>query len=435
MKKLIKGLIFFSATCSTLAIADNSLTFTPGALIKSPAMLNVDGTLLTFSPNGEYALFKKGTDYFVYQTSNWKKLSSFHALDKLPKRALLDDYQRLILDYGYISGSLKEVEYQFFQNINSRPKGVNFNLNKSAKNFYIKNNQLYFDVIVFDRTKRSRIVNCEIEKIDFILNNVDDKLYDSNCISFNIKPNFYSDYSKYFEHGLYSNFSRYSFHGQGNKDSSYGYYVSYLPSSAYNVKGFNKLDNINNAVYFSTFNEDINTDKLNLTYFFNGGEIYDSRVEVINKDMPSYSLDFTRLCFTLNNKNPKKLELDGYYYRVIPHVSRKFIAFNCGDFTTFYKAEDLLNPYLGYDKDVIIDMVMAKITKSISNNDNKEALRYMNYLQTLNVKLPEAFYPQYIKVLDANKYSGSVKDIANDYIQKYGKAGKFYGEMIEVLSR
>ena len=107
MKKLIKGLILFSAACSTLAIADNSLTFTPGALIKSPAMLNVDGTLLTFSPNGEYALFKKGTDYFVYQTSNWKQLSSFQASANQPDFSLLDDDQKvLIKKFGGVSKSM-----------------------------------------------------------------------------------------------------------------------------------------------------------------------------------------------------------------------------------------------------------------------------------------------------------------------------------------
>ena len=91
--------------------------------------------------------------------------------------------------------------------------------------------------------------------------------------------------------------------------------------------------------------------------------------------------------------------------------------------------------YKDFDAETKVDIVMSKIINSIKNNENIDALIYMNYLQTLNVKLPEAFYPQYIKVLDANKDTKKKKNVAKKYIQKYGKTGKFYGEMIEALSR
>lgn len=432
------------------ANTEKGLTFTPGAVTKSPAMLNVDATLLTFSPNGEYALFKKGTDYFVYQVSNWKQLANFQASANYPDFALLDDDQKIL-----VKSSAKG--YIFFDTLKGVSSKREFN---SDLVFFLRENEIYFHKVVFPNTLNSRIMSCSIDKLDLTFQATPDNIYQQSCVLLEIKE-FYgeSQHVSRIDHGKGNGYEfpnkyvsytpnrtiKYTFAGtrwstyandwfptkSAYRNDSIEYY---LPSSAYSL---NFLDTAissiktNNARYVKDRTEEAEEEfKKNVLYIFNRGYIRDGYI-IPTIPTPKYPLDKNKLCFTLNGKNSQNIS----NFEIIPHASLKFVAFSCGDFTTFYKAEDLLNPYLGYDKDVAIDMAMAKITKSISNNDNKDALLYMNYLLTLDEKLPEAFYPQYIKVLEATKNVASAKRVANVYIQKYGKAGKFYGEMIEVLSR
>jgi hypothetical protein len=91
------------------------------------------------------------------------------------------------------------------------------------------------------------------------------------------------------------------------------------------------------------------------------------------------------------------------------------------------------------NQDVQVDLLMSKITSSLKANQAVDALPYFSELEgiesSLTKPLPESFHFYYIDALD--KSGDKVKAIsrADIYLNKYGKNGKYYGQVIEIMGR
>jgi hypothetical protein len=96
-------------------------------------------------------------------------------------------------------------------------------------------------------------------------------------------------------------------------------------------------------------------------------------------------------------------------------------------------------PYPDMDKDIVVDIEMSKIMSVIqkqnaSPEDCKKILPSFYYLETKLDDLPESFYYYFIQVLARADRKYEVRVRAMDYIKKYGKNGKYYTKIINILS-
>lgn len=87
------------------------------------------------------------------------------------------------------------------------------------------------------------------------------------------------------------------------------------------------------------------------------------------------------------------------------------------------------------DKEVQIDILTNKITTLVKAGNNAEALPYFEQLEGMQATLPEAFDVMYIDVLDKAGKAEKALERGEAYLKKYGKKGKYYSKVIEVVSR
>lgn len=87
------------------------------------------------------------------------------------------------------------------------------------------------------------------------------------------------------------------------------------------------------------------------------------------------------------------------------------------------------------DKDVQIDLLMAKIVALVEAQRPAEALPYFAQIEGLGVPLSENLQFLYIDTLDRAGEKGNALKQANTYVEKYGRKGKNYGPVIEIMSR
>lgn len=93
------------------------------------------------------------------------------------------------------------------------------------------------------------------------------------------------------------------------------------------------------------------------------------------------------------------------------------------------------NSYPGMDKETVADLLMAKITAATKANEPDKALPHFARLEKLGVTLPESFYYYYIESLEGAGKRGEARARVNDYLKKYGRQGKYYAQVIEMMSR
>lgn len=93
------------------------------------------------------------------------------------------------------------------------------------------------------------------------------------------------------------------------------------------------------------------------------------------------------------------------------------------------------NPYPGMDRETVTDLLMAKITTALKANDPTKALPEFARLEKLGVSLPESFYYYYTEALERARKREEARARVNDYLKKYGKQGKYYAQIIEIMSR
>lgn len=90
-------------------------------------------------------------------------------------------------------------------------------------------------------------------------------------------------------------------------------------------------------------------------------------------------------------------------------------------------------------QEVQVDLLMAKITAALKAEKPAEALPAFVELEgmepSLQNPLPESFKFFYIDTLDKTGDKAKALKRAEAYLDKYGKNGKYYGQVIEIMSR
>jgi len=87
------------------------------------------------------------------------------------------------------------------------------------------------------------------------------------------------------------------------------------------------------------------------------------------------------------------------------------------------------------DREVQIDILTNKITTLLKAGKNAEALPYFAELEGMQAALPESFDYFYIDTLDKSGKAEKALERSEGYLKKYGKKGKYYGQVIEIMSR
>lgn len=93
------------------------------------------------------------------------------------------------------------------------------------------------------------------------------------------------------------------------------------------------------------------------------------------------------------------------------------------------------DPYPGMDKGTVTDILMAKITAALDTNDYAKALPHFAQLEKLGVSLPESFHFYYAKSLDNAGKKAEARVRAEAYVKTFGRQGKYYAQIIEIMSR
>jgi hypothetical protein len=93
------------------------------------------------------------------------------------------------------------------------------------------------------------------------------------------------------------------------------------------------------------------------------------------------------------------------------------------------------DPYPGMDKSVVVDIVMKKITAGLKENNPAKTLPQFAYLEKLGVPLPESFSYYYTETLEKAGKKDAARTHAAAYLKAYGKKGKYYAQVIEIMSR
>jgi len=90
-------------------------------------------------------------------------------------------------------------------------------------------------------------------------------------------------------------------------------------------------------------------------------------------------------------------------------------------------------------QEVQIDLLLNKITASLKADKPSDALPYFGELErmepSLPKPLPESFYFYYIEALEKTGDRTKALIRADSYLNRYGKKGKNYDKVIEIMSR
>jgi hypothetical protein len=93
----------------------------------------------------------------------------------------------------------------------------------------------------------------------------------------------------------------------------------------------------------------------------------------------------------------------------------------------------------GVSQEVQADLLMAKITTAIKAGRAADALPFFAELESmapsLSEPLPEGFYYNYIVALKKGGDKANALNRAEAYLDKYGKKGRHYDEVIEIVGR
>jgi hypothetical protein len=90
------------------------------------------------------------------------------------------------------------------------------------------------------------------------------------------------------------------------------------------------------------------------------------------------------------------------------------------------------------DQGLKVDLLMAKITASLKADKAVDALPYFAELEsmesTLAKPLPQSFHYYYIDALSKSGNNDKALSRAEIYLNKFGKKGKYYDKVIEIIS-
>lgn len=91
------------------------------------------------------------------------------------------------------------------------------------------------------------------------------------------------------------------------------------------------------------------------------------------------------------------------------------------------------------EQGVKVDVLMSKANAALKAGQAAEALPYLAELEgmepSLKKPLPESFYVLYIDALDKSGDKEEAMSRAEAYLEKYGKKGKLYDQVVETMGR
>jgi hypothetical protein len=87
------------------------------------------------------------------------------------------------------------------------------------------------------------------------------------------------------------------------------------------------------------------------------------------------------------------------------------------------------------DKSVRVEVTMQKITTLIKAEKYSDSLPYFAELESSGEALPESFHYHYISALDKAGDSDQAHRRAMFYLEQYGRKGRYYKPVVEVVSR
>lgn len=85
--------------------------------------------------------------------------------------------------------------------------------------------------------------------------------------------------------------------------------------------------------------------------------------------------------------------------------------------------------------EILTDILMTRITSAIKTREYYKALPSFKQLDQMDKNLPESFYYYYIEALASSGKSQDARVRIDAYLQKYGKKGKYYPQVLEVTSK
>jgi hypothetical protein len=85
--------------------------------------------------------------------------------------------------------------------------------------------------------------------------------------------------------------------------------------------------------------------------------------------------------------------------------------------------------------EALTTLLMTRISAALKTNDYRAALPWFRRLEERGKGLPEGFYYSHIAALsDAGEYPAA-RIRMNAYVKKYGKRGKYYPQVVELMSK
>lgn len=92
-------------------------------------------------------------------------------------------------------------------------------------------------------------------------------------------------------------------------------------------------------------------------------------------------------------------------------------------------------PVVAQSSEIQTDILVQKIASLIQSNRHAEALPYFQQLEQSGAKLTEVVYFRYIDALDKSSQINAAVAKGKEYLEKFSNKGKYYSEVIEIISR
>lgn len=129
-----------------------------------------------------------------------------------------------------------------------------------------------------------------------------------------------------------------------------------------------------------------------------------------------------------------QLGVPGYVpQRVSP--DGKLVALSNGASTKIYAADVVTDRYANMDRGVLQDLLMEKITNALKANRSAEALPDFDRLSRMGNPLPESFFYYRLEALANAGRRTEARAQAEAYLEKFGKSGKYYSNVISLMAR
>lgn len=93
------------------------------------------------------------------------------------------------------------------------------------------------------------------------------------------------------------------------------------------------------------------------------------------------------------------------------------------------------DPYRGMDPAIALDIMLKKIATALEAGTPEKALPEFERIEKMGRPLPERFHYYYAEAYSRAGKKSEARDRARQYLNTYGKAGKYYDKVIEMLAK